>query len=456
VAIRRALEEQLGLAAGQIEPFGLASSAGSTPLRITVSDAPAEQLFGKLYARSHLRADRWYKLGRELLYGQLEDEKPFNSVRRLVEQEDYALRVMRDAGLPSPGPYGFVELTPDREYLLVTEFFAGAVELSDADVDDGLGIIRKLWDAGLAHRDVKPGNLLVRDGHMLLIDVAFAEARPSPWRQAVDLANMMLCLALHSGAEQVYRRALRQFSVEEISEGFAAARGLALPSQLRRMLRAQGRDLHAEFTRLLPAPPQPIRVQRWSGRRIGLWAAIVLLLVVTAANWTPLLGYKRAIQAPLGTHALGCGDLESLWLEAQSVPSASLVPCIRSPLAGWTVAEVAVNDGRSVVIFNHDQAGPSAVVLRLTAACDPAGAVQAPSPAPGVRRYQRAGPRTGEFAATWYDLFPGGCLTYQLHSTSDVKGSFTADLPALLTFATRDALRQALRRRSDGRLRLDP
>jgi hypothetical protein len=291
---------------------------------------------------------------------------------------------------------------------------------------------------------------------MLLIDVAFAEARPSPWRQAVDLANMMLCLALHSSAEQVYRRALRHFSVKEISEGFAAARGLALPSQLRRMLRAQGRDLHAEFTRLLPAPPQPIRVQRWSARRIGLWAAIVLLFVVAAANWSPLLGYKRAIQAPLGTHTLGCGDLESLWLEAQSVPSASLVPCIRSPLAGWTVAEVAVNDGRSVVTLNHDRAGPSAVVLRLTAACDPAGAVQAPSPAPGVRRYQTVGPRTGEFRATWYDLFPGGCLTYQLHSTSDVKGSFTADLPALLTFATRDALRQALRQRSDGRLWLDP
>ena len=38
------------------------------------------------------------------------------------EQEDYALRVMRDAGLSGPTPYGFVELTPDREYLLVTEF----------------------------------------------------------------------------------------------------------------------------------------------------------------------------------------------------------------------------------------------------------------------------------------------------------------------------------------------
>ena len=60
---------------------------------------------------------------------------------------------------------------------------------------------------------------------MLLIDVAFIELRPSPWRQAVDLANMMLCLALRSSPERVYQRALRQFSVQEISEGFAGARG---------------------------------------------------------------------------------------------------------------------------------------------------------------------------------------------------------------------------------------
>jgi tRNA A-37 threonylcarbamoyl transferase component Bud32 len=104
---------------------------------------------------------------------------------------------MQRAGLPSPTPFGFVELTPEREYLLVAEFFDGATELGDAQVDtqvidDGLGIIRRLWDAGLAHRDIKPANLLVRDGRLLLIDVAFVEARPSPWRQAVDLANMML------------------------------------------------------------------------------------------------------------------------------------------------------------------------------------------------------------------------------------------------------------------------
>src|SRR5215216_6156758 len=168
-AIRRGLAEQLGLVVTGVKPFGLAGSAGSTPLRITVAGDPPQQLFGKLYARSHLRSDRWYKLGRELLYGRLEDEKPFHSVRRLVQQEDYALHKLHAAGLPTPRPYGFVELTPDREYLLVAEFFDGAVELGEAEIDqgvidDGLGIIRKLWDAGLAHRDIKPANLLVRDG----------------------------------------------------------------------------------------------------------------------------------------------------------------------------------------------------------------------------------------------------------------------------------------------------
>ena len=102
-----------------------------------------------------MRADRWYKLGRQLLYGWLEDEQSFKGVRRLVQQEDYALRLARDAGLPSPTPYGFVTLTPGREYLLVTEFFSGSTELGSATIDDGviddgLLIVRKMWDAGLA------------------------------------------------------------------------------------------------------------------------------------------------------------------------------------------------------------------------------------------------------------------------------------------------------------------
>jgi membrane-associated phospholipid phosphatase/tRNA A-37 threonylcarbamoyl transferase component Bud32 len=294
-AIVRALQDQLGLVASGVTPFGLAGSGGSTPLRITVKGDPDTFVFGKLYALTHLRSDRFYKLGRTLLYGRLEDEKPFHSVRRLVQYEDYVLRLLSDAGLPVAHPLGIVEITPEREYLLVTEFFDGAAEIGDAEVDDavidqGLSVVRRMWEIGVAHRDIKPANLLVRDGTLFVIDTAFAEVRPSPWRQAVDLANMMLVLGLRSDAERVYRRARRQFSDEEIAEAFAATWGLTMPSQLRRMLRAQGRDLHAEFLSLMPYRLPPIRIQRWTWRRAVLTLATLIGAALAVAVSVNLLG----------------------------------------------------------------------------------------------------------------------------------------------------------------------
>jgi tRNA A-37 threonylcarbamoyl transferase component Bud32 len=459
-AIRQALQDQLGLVVDDVQPFGLAGSAGSTPLRIKVKGDPDSWLFGKLYAKSHLRADRWYKLGRELLYGRLEDEKPFNTVRRLVQQEDYALSLMQRAGLPSPRPYGVVELTPEREYLLVTEFFDDAVELGEAEVDeqvidDGLQMIRKLWDAGLAHRDIKPANLLVRNHRLLLIDVFFAEVRPSPWRQAVDLANMMLCLALRSDPRLVYERALRQFSVEEITEGFAAARGLALPSQLRRMLREQGRDLHAEFLQLLPARPHPIGIQRWSARRIGLLLLVVPLAVLVVLGSRFVLVNDDVTQTPLFITSLDCSQLEPLWLQAQTVPSASLVPCVRSLPAGWRVATVNARNGWSEFTLANDLIG-SGVVVRLSAACDTTAAIQRPSDQPGAQRYERTEPGPSGRATTWYTVFPGGCITAQLDPTISADAALANQVSSILGFATRQTLEQALDERSDGRLHLDP
>jgi tRNA A-37 threonylcarbamoyl transferase component Bud32/membrane-associated phospholipid phosphatase len=293
-AILSALHDQLGVMVTAVKPFGLEGSGGSTPLRMTVKGDPETYLFGKLYAITHLRSDRWYKLGRTLLYGRLEDEKPFNTVRRLVQYEDYVLRLMHSAQLPVPEPYGFVEITPEREYLLVTEFFADAKEVGDVEVDEalidqGLQIVRQLWEAGLAHRDIKPANLLVRDGRLVLIDSAFAEIRPSPWRQAVDLGNMMLVLALRSDVRTVYDRARLRFSDSEIAEAFAATRGLTMPSQLRRMIREHGRDLHTEFTKLLPEQLPPIRIQRWTVRRIGLLVGVVVLALLASQLVVALL-----------------------------------------------------------------------------------------------------------------------------------------------------------------------
>jgi membrane-associated phospholipid phosphatase/tRNA A-37 threonylcarbamoyl transferase component Bud32 len=460
-AIRKALADQLGLQIREVKPFGLAGSAGSTPLRITVEGDPPAQLFGKLYARSHLRSDRWYKLGRELLYGRLEDEKPFHSVRRLVQQEDYALHKLHAAGLPTPRPYGFVELTPDREYLLVSEFFDGAVELGEAEVDegvidDGLGIIRKLWDAGLAHRDVKPANLLVRDGHMLLIDVAFVEARPSPWRQAVDLANMMLCLALRSSPELVYERAKRQFSVEEITEAFAATRGLAMPSQLRHMLREKGRDLHAEFLDLLPERPAPISIQRWSLRRVGLALLVLLGLLVVVPMMVSWAVQTDRVNTSLYTSDVGCEDQEALWLMAQAVPSARMVPCVQLVGEGWSLNDVKVGRGFASIVFDTDRPfRKAAVTIELAPACDLAGATEISSEQPEARRYILVDRDSRPQRVTRTYVFQGGCVRERYVSVGDPQ-RLAADASSAIGFVTRDQLAVDLGRRSDGRLRLDP
>ena len=300
-AIVHAMEDQLGLLVLEIKPFGLEGSGGSTPLRVKIkSDGESDTyVLAKLYAANHLRADRSYKLGRTLLYGRLEDEKAFNTVRRLVQYEDYLLRLLYDSGVKAPKPYGIVELTPEREYLLVMEFIDNAQEIGVAEVDDdiinqGLLTVRRMWDVGLAHRDIKPANLLVRDGQLVVVDCAFAQIRPSPWRQAVDLANMMLVLALRTDTRRVYDRARVYFTDGEIVEAFAATRGLTMPSQLRRILRSQSHDVHAEFLRMLPYQLPPVRIQRWSMRRIAL-----TVFVLAGAVLAGVMALQLVINNPI-------------------------------------------------------------------------------------------------------------------------------------------------------------
>jgi serine/threonine protein kinase len=361
-----------------------------------------------------------------------------------------------------PKPFGTVELTPEREYLLVTEFLEGArelteVEADDAVVDQGLAIVRRLWNAGLAHRDIKPANLLVQDGRVRLIDTLLTQLHPSPWRQAIDLANMMLCLALRGDAARVYRRARRLFTDAEIGEAFAATRGDAMPAQVRQLLRARHPDLRVEFRRMLPSPIRPIRIQRWTARRLVLLAlAVALLLGVVGTVVGSILDNQLATATPLNVHNLDCGQVEPLWLMAQSVPSATLLPCVSTPLPGWRVANVAVNDGRSVVTLDHDRARAGVVVVRLTATCQLGKVVETPSDDEGVARYESLERIAGGYAATRYDLFAGGCVTYRLHSSSDLEGEFASEAQVLLGFTSRQELARKLEQRSGGRLHLDP
>ena len=373
-AIRSAVHDQLGLRILEMEPVGLEGSGGSTPLRMRVVDeerGTEREIFAKLYAKSHVRADRWYKLGRRMLYGSLEDETPFQTVRRFVEYEDYTLRLLGEYGFPTPQALGIVEITPEREYLIAMEFFEGAVEIGEADVDEriideGLQIIRRMWDVGLAHRDIKPANLMVLDGDLKVIDVFFVQVRPSPWRQAVDLANMMLVLALRSDAETVYRHALNYFSPDELGEAFAAARGVASPTQLHAFLKQDGRDLLAQFRTMAPKRA-PISVQRWSARRVLLILVTLLIVIVTVVTGIQLFFPNQAETGPPL-----CGVSRATYLMAQAVPSAERIPCVDEIPIGWSITAATVRNGSAsfgMTVGAPD--GAPQVLVTLTETCPP-------------------------------------------------------------------------------------
>jgi hypothetical protein len=148
------------------------------------------------------------------------------------------------------------------------------------------------------------------------------------------------------------------------------------------MLRDQGRDVHARFLRLLPARPRPVRLQRWSARRVGLLLLVVLVAILLRPALPVVLGNHDRNTTRLQIVQLDCDRPEPLWLEAQSVPSASLVPCVRE-LPGWSLAGANARDGWSEITLNHDRAGEHAMVVRLTATCDPAGATELPWRHPG-------------------------------------------------------------------------
>jgi hypothetical protein len=105
-------------------------------------------------------------------------------------------------------------------------------------------------------------------------------------------------------------------------------------------------------------------------------------------------------------------------LEAQAVPSATLIPCTLPLPGGWSYGGSEVRSGLVRFWLDSDRAGAHAAEVRLTRTCDVAGATQLP-PASGsapVRRYQEPAARQPHATMRYY-LFTGGCVRYRFSFT---------------------------------------
>ena len=143
-------------------------------------------------------------------------------------------------------------------------------------------------------------------------------------------------------------------------------------------------------------------------------------------------------------------------LLAQSVPSASAVPCLTVDVTDWLVAVFEVGSGRALIEFTHRYGrDDDTATLELTAGCDVDDAREVSSRFDGVRRYDRPATRGGRYADEIYLVAPGACTALRFNlsgAAADLRG---AEISGALGFVSRADLDRQIRAASDGHLRLD-
>ena len=162
--------------------------------------------------------------------------------------------------------------------------------------------------------------------------------------------------------------------------------------------------------------------------------AVSIAVVLSALG---LVGCRA--EAGLATEA-NCPVEESDFfvLMAQSVPSATLLPCISSLPAGWSYGGSNVRSGSSRFWLDSDRAGIHAVEVSLTPSCGIAGSVDVTNSTTeaGVRAYLREFV-LHPFSANRYFVFPGGCVTYRYRFGGDADPVLALEADEALTFGLR-------------------
>jgi hypothetical protein len=173
--------------------------------------------------------------------------------------------------------------------------------------------------------------------------------------------------------------------------------------------------------------------------RRGLLAGILAAAVVLVGCGNRTTGLPSS---PTCDH----GDI--LILIAQSVPSATLIPCIAEFPAGWTFGGEQFESGHSEFWLDSDRAGVRAVTVAMDRTCNTAGAVRVPvePDEAGTVRYERPRSLPPQFSGERFYTFPGGCVTYRFAFSQGA--SFTQALEATeaLTFFSRAKGVEILRR----------
>ncbi len=144
----------------------------------------------------------------------------------------------------------------------------------------------------------------------------------------------------------------------------------------------------------------------------------------------------------------GCDDPggRAIVLVAQSVPSATQVPCIESLPAGWEIGGADVRNSGTTFWLDSVVSGTHAVEVTLMETCDTSGASEIVPSADEAGAHVLFEPTNLDpFRGRRFIVFDGGCVTYRYSFTGGTAAAVALQIDASLSFLPRDAVSHAVR-----------
>lgn len=141
-----------------------------------------------------------------------------------------------------------------------------------------------------------------------------------------------------------------------------------------------------------------------------------------------------------------CSEITRLGLVAQSVPRAAYVPCLAEMPTGWEVTHFRPSSEGTELGLLSDRADDREVEVRFRRRCDVRGASPQPPRTVGGRTYLRVDRINPRYTGRLYDVFPGGCVTYDVDFERGPHIALMEELRSAVDLMPRRELRLRLQR----------
>jgi len=279
-----------GLPVESVRPADV-EAKGSRPFAAVAADG--RRLFVKALGSDQRDADLLYRAYRAVRLRNVGDARPAASLFHAVEHQALVGVMAERAGVFAPSVDRVVK-AGDSTALLVMEWIDGSSleQLPAAQISEDLLVrlwteVDKLHRAGIAHRSLRPANVMVTQaGLPRIVDFSFSELAATQRQMDLDVAELLASLATLAGEDRAVAAAVKVLGPQRVAPSVPLLQPLALSAATRRATKGQDGLLARTRSRAAAASGQAstdlARVQRVRPRTllaiIAATAAFYLLL----------------------------------------------------------------------------------------------------------------------------------------------------------------------------------